>query len=489
MRSILENALTLIVVASLSLMAFLLLIVFAVILSVFAKKISKRAHEKLAKVGATKPIRSRLHASSVTIGALVLLVLMVCLFFSPYISVALDSFLSLLGLSFWQAFWIMIIPVIIDLPRVIGKDVILLLHWLYSRFFTPKIADVDYPSVSIIVAAHNEEKTIERCIETLVEAYYPGKKEIIVIDDGSTDRTYHKASRYEDHIKLVRREHCSGTRASAMSTGLPFSTGDVIIPFDADTFMERKSLVNIIKPLSDPDVGAVSGNVRVFNRSNLLTKMQAYEYMMAMEMGRRYQSIVRTLLIVPGAFGAIRQGILKGLGGYDIDTMSEDFDLTLKVHKTRKKVKFASEALAYTVVPDTLRSWIGQRIRWARGEIQSLKKHRNMLFRPFFKAPGMIGTPDMIFIDIVSLFARNIWAIYLAVFYWQMLLKILLLVVAFYALIETISSFSALVLSANRSDLKYVFYIPLMVMIYRPLHDVVRQKAYIDEILGVEAEW
>jgi len=400
----------------------------------------------------------------------------------------LNHILSFIGLDFWQAFWMMIIPIIVDLPRTLGKTIILFADAL-SRKLRPRRELERYPSISVIVPAHNMESTIERCIESLLEAYYPGKKEIIVIDDGSTDRTFEKMLKYRDRVKIIRRKECSGTKAVAVNTGIPFSSGELLILFDADTFVERTALVNIVKPFADPKVGAVSGNVRVFNhKQNLLTKVQAYEYMTSMEIGRRYQAIVETLLIVPGAFGAVRREIFEGVGVYDL-SLSEDFDSTLKIHKTRRKVKFASDAVAYTIVPHTLRSWIRQRIRWARGEIHTLIKHRNMFFKPFFKIPGLLGAPDMFFMDVVILLARAVWILYLILSYWWVVWKIVLLISIFYMFLEAVTCITGGLLSSRKDDFRYAIYLPVISLVYRPLHDLIRLIGYLKELCGAKAEW
>ncbi len=153
---------------------------------------------------------------------------------------ALSIFFNYLQMTPEQVLWTLSIPIVIDLPRSIGKAAVLLLHSLYIRLTSKEYGFKQYPLVSIIVPAHNEEECIERTITALLEQDYPNK-EIIVVDDGSTDRTFEKAERFANKglIKLVHREEASGKKARAINHGLLFSTGDIIVVVDADTILEK----------------------------------------------------------------------------------------------------------------------------------------------------------------------------------------------------------------------------------------------------------
>jgi cellulose synthase/poly-beta-1,6-N-acetylglucosamine synthase-like glycosyltransferase len=132
-----------------------------------------------------------------------------------------------------------------------------------------------------------------RAIESALETNYPNK-EIIVVNDGLTDKTYQLALPYsrKEKIKLCNRDVASGSKAGALNYGLFFASGDVVVTVDADTLIERNSFRELIKPLSDPAFSASSGNVRILGgehgASNLIVKIQAYEYLISMELGRRF---------------------------------------------------------------------------------------------------------------------------------------------------------------------------------------------------------
>jgi len=391
-----------------------------------------------------------------------------------------------------QLITILIIPLIFDMPRTIGKAALLILHATYERLTSARSkSDPSLnPLVSIIVPAHNEEQAIERSIQSLLEQGYP-RKEIIIVDDGSTDHTYQIANEFarKGLIKLVHREVSSGKKARAVNHGIVFARGEIVVTVDADTLMEPMALQRLIEPFSDPRIGAVSGNVRVLNHSNLLSKLQAYEYVLAMEMGRRFQAISGMLMIIPGAAGAIRLRLARSVGLYDPDTITEDFDITIKVHKTGMKVKFASNAVGWTVVPDNWRDWFRQRSRWTAGQLQTLIKHRNLFFEHHFGRIGLLAAPDMVLVDIILLFARTVWLLLLPLFYYGLLVPLLVLIFFFYLFNELIIGLAAAMLSPRKSDMVYLLLAPIVVLFYRPLYGFVRMKAYFTEMTKGVSQW
>ncbi|MEM2903042.1 MAG: glycosyltransferase family 2 protein, partial [Candidatus Bathyarchaeia archaeon] len=180
----------------------------------------------------------------------------------------LEQFLRWLGQLTLIDFILILWPlIIIDFLRSLIKATVLLSHALYLRLFKRKTPVIGFlPKVSIIIPAHNEEKVISRSIEAAIEAEYPNK-EIVVVDDGSTDGTYRIALQYakKGKIKLLHRDVASGSKAGALNYGLMFATGDIIITVDADTILERDAIKEAVKTLLEEGVSAVSGNVRVLS--------------------------------------------------------------------------------------------------------------------------------------------------------------------------------------------------------------------------------
>lgn len=234
------------------------------------------------------------------------------------------------------------------------------------------------PLVSILVPAYNEERVISRSLESLVNVKYE-PKEIIVIDDGSTDKTNAVASWYKQFgIKIVKKPN--GGKASALNYGLVFARGEIIVTVDADSMVSRNAIDEVVKIMSNRQVVAVSGNIKVLNNRTKLARVQELEYVISINMLRRALDLFGAVMIVPGAFGAFKRYAIENTGYYDKDILTEDFDLTVKMLKAYGAVGASSTASAYTEVPTTWKSLYKQRIRWTCGMLQTAIKHKDTLW-------------------------------------------------------------------------------------------------------------
>lgn len=405
----------------------------------------------------------------------------------------LTTNIEIFGFPFIQGVCILSVAIIIEVPQTLARALLLL---FYAAFHGQKLKNGNvtaYPKVSVIVPAHNEEQYIENTLASLLEDTYPNK-EIIVVDDGSTDKTYIKALAFtkDPRVKVVRREQPSGAKAGAVNHGLLFATGDIVIVVDGDTIVERHAIKRLVEPmLYDQNVIGVAGNIKVVNKKNLLTRLQAYEYLISMEMGRRWQAILSGLLVIPGAFGAVRRDILESLGRMHADTITEDFDMTLMLQKVGGKIAFSPEAIAWTHVPESWRNWVKQRVRWASGQAQVYLKHSNILLKRRFGVFGMLIAPNNIFMDMVALFIRYFW---FAIIFLPHLtstiyaIKLTLLVASFYLTLECIQLFSAVLLTPRKDEVKNTILAPLSVP-YRALHAAIRLFAYVNVLLGKRTRW
>jgi len=430
--------------------------------------------------------REKASLRAVLFTVFMLIVIIASTLFIGYMIVAVGV---ALGVSIIEVLIFLSFALVIDASRSIGKAIVLPMQRLYYQL-RPRTFNPNYlPTVSIILPAHNEEAIIARSIETLLEVDYPSK-EIIVVDDGSTDRTCEIAEIYEkrEQIKLIRRPMGYGKKTYAINYGIFWAHGEIIVTMDADTLIERDAIRQLVKYFEDPKVVGMAGNVRVFNKPNFLSKLQAYEYLTAFEMGRRFQAFSRTLLILPGSLTATRAAYLRSLGSFDADTFTEDFDVALKLHKVRGRVGFAPDAVAWTFVPETWHAWVRQRVRWARGQIQEVVKHRNLVNR-IFGVAGVLGMPDMIAMDIVALFARIFGLFFILLFFpwaWQ---HLLIMYAALYFYLELIIMAAAGTVSRRRVDLKEAIYAPAAVLFYRPFYAFVRMRGYLEELFGIKGRW
>ena len=260
--------------------------------------------------------------------------------------------------------------------------------------------------VSVLIPAFNEERVIIGSIRRIL-ASTGCQFEIIVIDDGSNDRTadcVRETFADELRVRLIETPNCG--KAHAVNIGLRQATGDVIVALDADTQFEPGTIARLLRWFVDPHVGAVAGNAKVGNRINLLTRWQALEYITAQNLERRALAALGCVTVVPGAVGAWRGSLLRELGGFPSDTLAEDQDLTIAVQRAGYSVRFDSDAVAWTEAPDTVANLIKQRFRWAFGTLQCLWKHHRVTFNPDFGALGLIALPQVwLFQILLSLLA------------------------------------------------------------------------------------
>ncbi|MCS7135887.1 MAG: glycosyltransferase [Nitrososphaerota archaeon] len=410
-----------------------------------------------------------------------LLVFGINLVLIPLMLYIMFSLAEHLNIGAWDFFLTFLPAFVLDYSRAVGKSIILPVYELIRKPPRPAYT----PTISVIIPAHNEERTIAACISSVLENDYKFK-EVVVVDDGSTDGTYMVASKFKEQIKLLSRPK-GGIKTYALNYGLGFAKGELIVTVDADTIVSRDALSKIAAYFSNPRVMAASGNLRVVNANkNLLTRLQSYEYVIAFDIGRRLQALFRTLLIIPGAKSIIRKRILEAIGGFD-PVLGEDFDLTLKVHKIRGRVIFIPDCYAFTEVPETWRSWFKQRERWHRSQIRVLIRHRNIFFRRVFGTPGILGAPDMVLMDVLSVIIRPTWFAYFI--YVHNVVSIGFLLLLFYLTVELHTVLSAFSVLEFLSDLKNAYLLPLFSLFYRPVYSIVRFYAYVIELIKPSLRW
>src|SRR4051794_12442471 len=254
--------------------------------------------------------------------------------------------------------------------------------------------------VSIIIAAYNQEKVIQRTMLKLQSSTYPFL-ELLVVNDGSTDRTAAEVEatmRHDPRIRLINQPN-SGKWA-ALNNGTAQARGDILVTLDADTIFTPDTVANLVRQFaSDPDgrLGAVAGVVRVGNRErNLLTRWQGLEYLTQIGIERSAYAQLGAVPIIPGACAAWRKAAVAEVGGYSHATLAEDCDLTLSLHQAHWRVSQGDQALAYTEGPGHGDALLAQRIRWTFGTLQAIFKHRNMLLRRRYGWLGMAVLPYMV---------------------------------------------------------------------------------------------
>jgi cellulose synthase/poly-beta-1,6-N-acetylglucosamine synthase-like glycosyltransferase len=261
------------------------------------------------------------------------------------------------------------------------------------------------PIISIIVPAYNEAANIKRTLDSLVDSDYPAK-EIIIVDDGSTDLTYAIASQYMQNckqctIKVISKQN--GGKASAMNYGLRFAVGEIVVIVDADSIIEKNAIKEVAKEFQNSDVVAVAGTVKVLNHINILTNCTALECVLVPNLQRPAFSLLGIVMIVPGALGAFSKKHIIQRGLYDKDTLTEDFDLTIKIAKGGGKI-VAIPAISYTECPTSLKGFYKQRSRWYRGVFQGLLKHNDAMTSSRYGMLNRLGYPITLLMFIIPPF-------------------------------------------------------------------------------------
>ncbi len=386
---------------------------------------------------------------------------------------------------------------------ILGFTTLVVLRYMFLLFFSilqtiKKSAEetyiIDYtkkmPKISVIVPAYNEEVTIATSLASLLKQTYPNF-EILVIDDGSQDRTSLIAKRFEfenqkKSLKVYRKKN--GGKSRAINYGIKRATGELIFVMDADSKLSPNALYLLARHFEDPDTAAVAGSVYVSNRNNILTKLQALEYIEGLNMVRNGQAFLKAVNIIPGPIGMFRKSALEDVGLYDHDTFAEDCDVTLKLITKGYKIDFEPEALAYTEAPENLLDLIKQRYRWTRGILQAIKKHSKLLWNFHINKTASFVMWYMIFESIIWPVADvyvNIFVVYqslvlgmsMFVFYWWSIFTILDMAGALYCVLITGESLSL------------VFYALYYRLFFIEIINIAKILSSLEEFFGVQMSW
>ena len=333
-----------------------------------------------------------------------------------------------------------------------------------------------YPQlVSVIVPAYNEEKSIARCIEKLLDQDYEGAMEIIVVNDGSRDKTTEIASQYP--VKLIDLKK-NGGKANALNRAIEDSKGDIIIFSDGDSDMAKDAVSSLIRCFNaNPTADLVTGNVLINDsgKSKILTYCQMIEYHLEQEIPRHLQGLDGCVLVCPGPITAVKRSVCDAIR-YSDETVVEDADFT--VHALRKSMKVVRDPYAkvYTNAPQTLKSWYKQRKRWWYGNLQVWNMHK----------PWSVKNPWMLYNYsgyIISFFSLIMMALmpYLILQYNNASNIAVLGIIYFFIPVLTYLIFTAALFKDNKKLL--VMLIPYM-LIYSVLKMLLLSYVYVCYITG-----
>ena len=244
-------------------------------------------------------------------------------------------------------------------------------------------ADDDFPSITILIAAHNEQDSILDTLASIAAQRYPARIEVMVINDGSTDATLERLHSVSYPGLEVLDLQSAGGKANALNAGLRLASCPLTVTLDADAHLQPHALRRLVtRYMSDPpNTVAVAGAVLVRNsRQSLVTRMQEWDYFQGIAASKRLQSLFQGTLVAPGTFSLYRTDILRVVGGWP-SCAGEDTVLTWAILQDHHRVGYCEDAIAFARVPASLASFLQQRQQWARGLIEAFKAQGSLLFR------------------------------------------------------------------------------------------------------------
>ncbi|MFJ9967412.1 bifunctional polysaccharide deacetylase/glycosyltransferase family 2 protein [Streptomyces avermitilis] len=339
--------------------------------------------------------------------------------------------------------------------------------------------------VSVIVPAYNEKECIENTINSLVQSTHP--IEIIVVDDGSTDGTADLVEAMRiPNVRVLRQENAG--KPAALNNGVRNARYDIVVMMDGDTVFEPDTVRRLVQPFANDEVGAVAGNAKVGNRDTVIGAWQHIEYVMGFNLDRRMYDLLRCMPTIPGAIGAFRREAVLEVGGMSEDTLAEDTDITIAMHRGGWRVVYEEHARAWTEAPGSLKQLWSQRYRWSYGTMQALWKHRKSLTD---RGPsgrfGRVGMPLVVIFQIVTpVFAPliDVFTVYSMIFvdFWASLL-------AWLAVLVVQLVCAAYAFRLDREKYRYLLMMPLQQLAYRQMMYLVLIHSCITALTGGRLRW
>ena len=311
---------------------------------------------------------------------------------------------------------------------------------------------------------------------------------MVVVDDGSRDQTAGEVDRVaqsEPRLRLVRQENHG--KARALQRGLAAARHGIVVFIDADTQCQRDTLPRLLEPFVDQRVGAVSGHAKVGNLRTFIARCQALEYTCGFNLDRRAYNRWDCITVVPGAISAVRKDAIAEAGGLSLQTLAEDTDLTLSLHRRRRRIVYVPDAIAWTEAPESVRTLARQRSRWAYGTLQCLWKHRDMVFNWNYRALGWFSLPSIWFFQIILVAVTPMVDLFLLASLpfgaWNAVLPFVIIFLAMDVILATLACM------LEREPIVRAWRILPMRLIYRPMLSYCIWKAILRAIKGAWVSW
>ncbi|BBC35766.1 Chitin synthase [Streptomyces graminofaciens] len=339
--------------------------------------------------------------------------------------------------------------------------------------------------VTVIVPAYNEKECIANTLHSLARSTHP--IEIIVVDDGSTDGTKEIAEALGyPNVRVIRQENAG--KPAALNNGVRNASYDIVVMMDGDTVFEPDTVAKLVQPFADPSVGAVAGNAKVGNRNTMIGAWQHIEYVMGFNLDRRMYDLLRCMPTIPGAIGAFRRDAVLEVGGMSEDTLAEDTDITIAMHRAGWRVVYQEHARAWTEAPGSLKQLWSQRYRWSYGTMQALWKHRKSLTD---KGPsgrfGRVGMPLVVIFQILTpVFAPliDVFTVYAMIF-----VDFQASLLAWLAVLAVQLICAAYAFKLDKEKYRYLLMLPLQQLAYRQMMYLVLIHSCITALTGGRLRW
>ncbi|MEU0168458.1 glycosyltransferase [Streptomyces iakyrus] len=343
--------------------------------------------------------------------------------------------------------------------------------------------------VTVIVPAYNEKECIANTLDSLARSTHP--IEIIVVDDGSTDGTSEIAREAAlalgmTDVRVIRQENAG--KPAALNRGVRSARHDIVVMMDGDTVFEPDTVRQLVQPFADPEVGAVAGNAKVGNRTTVIGAWQHIEYVMGFNLDRRMYDLLRCMPTIPGAIGAFRREAVLQVGGMSEDTLAEDTDITIAMHRAGWRVVYQEHARAWTEAPGSLKQLWSQRYRWSYGTMQALWKHRKSLTD---KGPsgrfGRVGMPLVVLFQIVTPVFAPLIDVFTA--YSMVFIDFKAALLAWLAVLGVQLVCAAYAFRLDREKYRYLLMMPLQQLAYRQLMYLVLIHSCVTALTGGRLRW
>lgn len=411
------------------------------------------------------------------------------------------------------------------------------------------VSATDIPSVTLVAPAYNEGRTIVENVKSLLAIQYPFY-DLIIVNDGSTDETMellidkYKLKSYDTtfntqpiptatvnriyksekaqykHLTVIDKNN--GGKADAINAGINFAESELILCTDADCIIEQEALLKMVRPYleeADQEIIACGAAIGIANDSvisngtlkelrlpkNLIPMIQVVEYIRAFLIGRMGWGEVNGLMLVSGAFGMYPRNRLIEVGGYNPNTVGEDFDLCVKLRAHMElinkpyKVVYVPETLCWTEAPSDYAIFIKQRDRWARGLFETLMFHRKLFFNPKYRNDGLFFIPYWFFFEFAAPIVEFVGFIFLIIFgifgfiNWSTAILLFLIVYLFGCIFSTISilfyvkNFKHYSTSKQITELLLAAY--LEPFLYHPVLVYAQIKGYYKILFDIKSGW